>query len=115
MGLFGKKKTTDLDVRAAAALVESGDALLLDVREHDEWRAGHAPQAVHIPLGELAQRFKELPRGQRIVAVCRSGGRSARATESLRGAGLNVDNVGGGMKAWEKEGLPLEPSHGRVA
>lgn len=112
MALFGRKH--GLDVRTAAKLVKGGDAVLLDVREHDEWREGHAPDAVHIPLGELAQRFTELPTGRRIVAVCRSGNRSSRATESLRRAGLQVENLEGGMKAWQKVGLPLEPSDGRV-
>lgn len=113
MPLSGGRKD-GLPARAAAELVEHGEALLLDVREHDEWRAGHAPGAVHIPLGELAQRFAELPKGRRIVAVCRSGNRSALATESLLRAGLEVENLDGGMKAWQKAGLPLEPRDGRV-
>ena len=113
MALFGKKH--GLDARAAADLVTRGDAVLLDVREHDEWREGHAPGAIHIPLGELAQRFKELPQQRRIVAVCRGGNRSALATESLLGAGLQAENLNGGMKAWRKAGLPLEPADGRVA
>lgn len=112
MALFGKKH--GLDAAAAADLAQRGEAVLLDVREHDEWRQGHAPGAVHIPLGELAERFKELPQERRIVAVCRSGNRSARATESLLRAGLQVENLDGGMKAWQKAGLPLEPSDGRV-
>lgn len=106
--------TDGVGAREAAALAERGEAVLLDVREHDEWRAGHAPGAVHIPLGELAQRFGELPRDRRIVAVCRSGHRSAFATEALRHAGLRADNLTGGMKEWQQAGLPLEPAGGRV-
>lgn len=113
MGLFGKRH--GLGAGEAAALVEAGEALLLDVREQDEWQAGHAPGAVHIPLGELERRVAELPRERRVVAVCRSGNRSALATASLRAAGLDVDNLEGGMKAWQKAGLPLEPRDGRVA
>ena len=113
MGLFGRND--GIAPRAAAELVERGEALLLDVREDDEWRAGHAPTALHIPLGELAQRFRELPQGRPIVAVCRSGNRSALATESLLRAGLEVENLDGGMKAWQKAGLPIEPSDGRVS
>lgn len=114
MALFGKKNA-GVAAADAAALLERGEALLLDVREPDEWRAGHAPGATHIPLGELGQRFTELPRDRPIVAVCRSGNRSALATRSLRQAGLQVDNLDGGMKAWQKAGLPLEPRNGRVA
>lgn len=113
MGLFGKRD--GIAAADAAKLLERGEALLLDVREPGEWRAGHAPGATHIPLGELGQRYTELPRGRRIVAVCRSGSRSALATRSLREAGLQVDNLDGGMKAWQKAGLPLEPRGGRVA
>ena len=58
-------------------LVEAG-ALLLDVREADEWDAGHAPEATWIPIGELQARVAELPRDGRIVAICRSGRRLAR-------------------------------------
>ncbi|MDQ2911518.1 MAG: rhodanese-like domain-containing protein [Actinomycetota bacterium] len=113
MGLFRQKD--GVGPRQAAELAERQGALILDVRERDEWDAGHVPGAAHIPLGELAQRFKELPQGRRIVAACRSGNRSALATESLRRAGLQVDNLEGGMKEWQKAGLPLEPADGRVA
>ena len=112
--LFGGK-SDQIEARAAADLVERGEVLLLDVREHNEWRAGHAPAALHIPLGELAHRFEELPHDRRIVAVCRSGARSGHATQSLRRAGLQVENLSGGMKAWHREGLPLEPPGGHVA
>lgn len=113
MGLFGKKD--GLAAADAAQLLERGEAVLLDVREPDEWRAGHAPGAVHVPLDELTQNLDALPRDRRIVAVCRSGARSERATKALRAAGLQVDNLLGGMKAWQAAGLPLEPRDGRVA
>lgn len=114
MALFGNKDK-GIDARAAAARIGRGEAVLLDVRDHDEWRAGHAPHAIHIPLGELEQRLGELPRDKPVVAVCRSGGRSALAASSLRAAGLEVQNLDGGMKAWHEAGLPLEPAGGRVA
>src|SRR3954453_16895973 len=56
---------------------------MLDVREPDEWAAGHAPDAVHIPLGELAGWLGELPEGESVYVVCRGGGRSAKATAYL--------------------------------
>ena len=56
---------------------EETDAFLLDVREADEWAAGHAPTATWIPMGDLQDRVGELPRDRRILAICRSGGRSA--------------------------------------
>ncbi len=91
---------------AGSALVHAG-AVLLDVREPVEWEAGHAPEALLIPMGEVSQRRAELPRDGRIVVVCRSGGRSAAVTESLREWGLDAVNLAGGMLAWAAAGLPV--------
>ena len=98
--------------RQAAALVEQG-AILLDVREPHEWRAGHAPSARHIPLGQLAQRATELPPERCVVTVCRSGARSARAAALLCGNGRQVSNLAGGMHAWARAGLPVVAKGGR--
>ena len=97
---------------AANALVDAG-ALLLDVREPVEWEAEHAPDALLVPMGEVSQRRAELPSNRRIVVVCRSGGRSAAVTESLREWGLDAVNLAGGMLAWAAAGLPVvsEPVH----
>lgn len=113
MGLFSRNQ--GLDPAAAAGLAGRGEAVIVDVREQKEWDAGHAPDAVHIPLGQLSQRLTELPRDRRIVAVCRSGGRSSSATKALKRAGLEAENLEGGMAAWQRAGLPLEPAGGRVA
>ncbi|WP_406832905.1 rhodanese-like domain-containing protein [Pedococcus sp. KACC 23699] len=85
------------------------DAVLLDVREQDEWDAGHAPGAVHIPLGDLPARLDELPDTDSgtLAVVCRSGGRSGQAVAWLSQQGFDVANLGGGMKAWEVAGKPL--------
>jgi len=96
----------EIDVAAAHALVEDG-ALLLDVRNDDEWEAGHAPAALLMPLPALGDRYTELPTDRRIVVICRSGARSARATEALVGAGYDAVNVAGGMLAWADAGLPV--------
>lgn len=83
---------------------------LLDVREPDEWAAGHAPEAVHIPLGELPGRVDELsdlPDDRPLYVVCRSGGRSAQAAAWLNANGWDAVNVAGGMKSWRTEGRPL--------
>jgi rhodanese-related sulfurtransferase len=96
----------EVSAAEGAALVEGG-ALLLDVRNDNEWNAGHAPQATYITLRELPQRVAEVPKDRRIVAVCRVGSRSARATEFLVGQGLDAVNLAGGMRAWAAEGLPV--------
>ena len=94
-------------VSAVDAETSSVENVLLDVRNADEWEAGHAARAQWIPLGELeAARFR-LPMNRRIVCVCRSGVRSARATESLIAWGFEAENMEGGMKAWAAAGLPV--------
>jgi rhodanese-related sulfurtransferase len=80
---------------------------LLDVREDDEWAAGHAPEAVHIPMGELAGRLAELPADGSLYVVCRGGGRSARATAYLNANGWDATNLDGGMKSWHASGRPM--------
>lgn len=81
--------------------------MLLDVREQDEWDAGHAPGATHIPLGELTERLGELPADGTVYVVCRSGGRSSRATAYLNDNGWDAVNVGGGMRGWAQAGRPM--------
>ena len=93
------------------------DAVLLDVREQDEWDAGHAPGAVHIPLSDLPARLDELPDtdAATLAVTCRAGGRSARAVAWLSQQGFDVANVDGGMKAWEAAGKPLTADSGTAS
>lgn len=83
------------------------DAVILDVREDDEWQAGHIDGVTHIPLAEVPQRFTEIPEADEVYVFCRFGGRSAKATEWLQAQGVEAINVDGGMKAWEAAGKPL--------
>ena len=80
---------------------------LLDVRENDEWTAGHAPDAVHVRLGELGARVDELPRDREVYVICRTGKRSAYAAQALVGGGLNAINVADGMTGWAVAGRPM--------
>jgi len=75
--------------------------LVLDVRETDEWVAGHIPGAVHIPLLDLPARLAEVAEGERVVCVCRVGARSAQATAFLLAHGIDAVNLAGGMTAWQ--------------
>ncbi|WP_106245411.1 rhodanese-like domain-containing protein [Allonocardiopsis opalescens] len=88
------------------------DAYLLDVREADEWSAGHAPGAVHIPLFDLATRAGEVPRDREVYVICRSGGRSAQAVRALNDAGWRASNVTGGMHAWAVAGREMRSETG---
>ena len=80
---------------------------LLDVREDDEWSAGHAPDAVHVRLGDLGARAAELPRDREVYVICRTGNRSAYATQALVGGGLHAINVADGMTGWAVAGRPM--------
>jgi rhodanese-related sulfurtransferase len=80
---------------------------LLDVREGDEWAAGHAAAATHVPLGEVPARLADLPDTDPVYVVCRSGKRSAQAVAWLNQQGLVSVNVGGGMQAWAAAGRPM--------
>jgi rhodanese-related sulfurtransferase len=96
----------NVNVAEALALVQAG-ALLLDVREDNEWESGRAPNATHIVLNEVPDHLDELTSERRIVCVCRSGARSGRATKFLLEQGRDAVNLEGGMLAWSAEGEPL--------
>lgn len=91
--------------------------LVLDVREDDEWQAGHIEGAVHIPLSQLPERSSEISSGEefrQVLAVCRSGGRSARATMFLRQQGHDAVNLDRGMHGWSEAGHPMVSDTGRA-
>jgi rhodanese-related sulfurtransferase len=84
------------------------DAVLIDVRDSDEWAAGHAPDAHHVPMMEIPARIGEVPRERDVVVVCRVGARSAQVVAYLLNQGYErVANLDGGMIAWEAAGRPL--------
>ncbi len=106
-----ERNVPTVDPAEGQALAERG-AFLLDVREPDEWVAGHAPGSTHLPMKEVQARQAELPKDRRIVTVCRSGGRSAAVTEALNAWGFEAVNLAGGLAAWEEAGLPLVTDDG---
>jgi rhodanese-related sulfurtransferase len=81
-------------------------ARILDVREDFEVADGMIPGALHIPMGDLQARLSELDPAVPIIAVCRSGNRSARVADALNSAGYTADTMAGGMTAWTRAGLP---------
>ena len=87
------------------------DALVLDVREDDEWAAGHVEGALHIPMSDFVGRFGELTEaaedGRRVHVMCRVGGRSAQVTQYLVQQGIDAVNIDGGMHAWDGAGRPM--------
>lgn len=91
----------DLDTFAAA---HAGGAVVLDVRNPDEYVAGHVPGAVLIPLPELAARQEEIPEGDPLFVICAVGGRSLSATKALVDAGYSAVSVAGGTNGWAERG-----------
>jgi rhodanese-related sulfurtransferase len=111
-----------IDVRTAheRATASEGNALLLDVREPNEFQAIRAEGAVLVPMSTFVQRMAELPRDREILVICQSGNRSAAVTAHLlRNGWTDVVNVAGGTNDWAKAGLPtrrgpLEPGEGKL-
>ena len=104
-----KKHVTEISPQAAAAKLSSGDAVIVDVREKDEWGEGHIPDATHMSRGtiELDIEEKVPDTNAMIICHCGGGGRSALAAESLQKMGYkNVRSMAGGFKAWKAAGLP---------
>ena len=99
----------DLDAATTASLDARDDVVLIDVREQDEWDAGHIAGATLIPSSQLQSRWQEIPTDKTVIVYCRSGNRSNVATDFLKQQGLtNVHNMTGGVIAWEAAGLTLE-------
>lgn len=101
----------DIGPGVAQGYIQSKGALVLDVREKKEYDAGHVPDSVLIPLGQLEQRLGEIRehRNRTIVVICHGGKRSATACLHLRKHGFKEAlNIAGGILAWKKAGLPVE-------
>ena len=104
-----KKNIREISPTEAAAKLKSGDALIIDVREKDEWDEEHIPGAIHLSRGtiELDIEEKVPDTNAMIICHCGGGGRSALVAESLQKMGYkNVRSMAGGFKAWRAAGLP---------
>jgi rhodanese-related sulfurtransferase len=104
-----KKRITEVSPTEAAAKSKSGNAVIVDVREKDEWDEEHIPGAIHLSRGtielDIEERVPDL--NQTIITHCGGGGRSALAAENLQKIGYkNVRSMAGGFKAWKATGLP---------
>ena len=101
----------EVDCTAALQLINHKNALVLDVRENDEYKAGHVLNSTLIPLGKLKERIGELEKykDRPIVVICRSGNRSGMACAMLGKQGFTQSyNLAGGVIAWQKANLPLK-------
>ncbi|MFE3902202.1 rhodanese-like domain-containing protein [Streptomyces sp. NPDC059153] len=103
-----------LSVTEAHRMLQEHAVVLLDVREADEWQAGHVPGARHLPMSRLTAGagVPGAGGGPRLVLICRSGNRSRHAARLLAERGIDVVDVTGGMAAWARQGLPVQDARG---
>jgi rhodanese-related sulfurtransferase len=106
--LFGSSTSNLSAVEAKVRMDGAQPLFILDVRQPEEFRAGHIAGAKLVPLNELNRRMDELPRETEILCVCQSGSRSSAATRQLTGAGFNALNLRGGMIGWQMAAYPVK-------
>lgn len=104
--------SSGVTAREAREKVVSEDAVLVDVRQEEEWNAGKIPGAKHLPLDRLKDRQEELPKDRDVILVCRSGTRSEFGAMMLSKQGYEASSLEGGVGAWVREGLPFQ---GRIS
>ncbi len=103
--------SNEIGTLQATQLMNQGSTLVLDVRDVNEYTAGHLPRARHIPLAELDKRVDEIGKYKEktVIVTCQSGVRSGRAAKVLRAAGFKaVYELKGGLAAWQQASLPVE-------
>ena len=105
----------DLSPARVAELLRDGVAQVVDVREGYEREAGRIAETLHIELDRLPAEADTLDRERPVVFYCRTGSRSALAAQAFAAAGFEAHNLDGGLKAWVKDGLPIDPPDGHVA
>jgi len=105
----------DYTPQQVADLIERGEIQLIDVRQPEEHDAGRIAGDRLVVLSDLGGEADSIDRDRPVVFYCRSGSRSAMATEAFRGAGFDAHNMLGGLVEWDAAGLPLEPEDGYVA
>jgi len=96
----------EIDIAEAARRRAAG-AAIIDVRQPEEYVEGHVPGAPLVPLASVGDRIGELPRSGELLVICRSGARSAKAAQLLRGHGIDAINIAGGTLAWIEAGHPV--------
>jgi rhodanese-related sulfurtransferase len=107
----GRLGTKDVSVNEAVQLMNRRDAIVLDVRDAEEYAAGHIPNARHVPVADVEKRWKELEKLKQrpVIVSCRSGNRAAAAAAVLRKNGFaEVFPLKGGMQGWQQANMPVE-------
>ncbi len=105
----------DISPERAAELHAAGEVQMIDVREPHEHDAGHIGGDRHLPFARLAEGAESIDRDRPVVFYCRTGSRSAAATQAFKASGYDAHNLAGGLLAWTREGQPIDPEDGTVA
>jgi rhodanese-related sulfurtransferase len=100
----------EIEQNAFAARLAAGTAVVIDVRESDEFRPSHVPGARNLPLSMLPTRLAELPTNRPVYVICQSGRRSAHTVALMRAVGIDATNVAGGTGEWIRSGRAVETS-----
>lgn len=101
-----------ITVQDAKALLDADEAIMIDVREQDEWDAARIDGTIFAPLSQMPQAWEalDLPQGKTVIVQCKSGGRSGRVCEFVGPSakdGQPVVNLAGGILAWAEAGYPI--------
>jgi rhodanese-related sulfurtransferase len=112
---YAASMDSDYTPQQVAALLAAGELQLIDVRQRHEHDAGRIAGGRLVELAEVPAQAATIDRDRPLVFYCRSGARSAMATEAFRNAGFDAHNMAGGLLEWSAAGLPLEPADGYVA
>jgi rhodanese-related sulfurtransferase len=113
-GLISRNMGDDYTPQVVSQLLADGEIQLVDVRQRHEHEAGRIAGGRLIELGNLSAEAHAIDQGRPVVFYCRSGARSAMATQAFSEAGYEAHNMAGGLLAWDEAGLPLEPDGGYV-
>lgn len=97
----------EVDIETLATRMNDG-APVFDVRQPDEYEEAHVPGVVLVPLDQVPERVEEFPTDDTVYVICKTGGRSAKATEFLRAQGIDAVNVAGGTMGWIEAGRPVD-------
>src|SRR5215469_7015599 len=109
LSALGTAPLESVDTSTARRRWEAGDALLLDVRNGNEYRDGHIPGSMHIPASRLTKKLGDVPRDRPVLVYCAGGNRSVAASSELLSAGFtDVADIAGGFDAWDEAGYPKE-------
>jgi rhodanese-related sulfurtransferase len=108
------ERPVSLPPSRVAEMLEAGEVQVIDIRESAEWDHGRVPGARHFEIDEVSLNADSIDKAVPVVFQCRGGSRSEMVAAAFRESGWDAYNMDGGLRAWEEQGLPLEPDGGHI-